>query len=175
MNREFNGQRSFVGYHLWGHKELDTTERLTHTSFKGRQLSLAYIYWMLFICQIFYFLISSYLSFWCVWVVLALFYKWDNWDLNRINNVLKFSQVEGGIAWVWNCVSLYSEKSQCLFKLLCCLWRKAGESWEKVGKAGEEEWRKERKREMEGKSRGREGLKDQFWTGLGVKAEFSFM
>ena len=24
-----NGQRSLVGYSLWGHKELDTTEQLT--------------------------------------------------------------------------------------------------------------------------------------------------
>ena len=28
---EFHGQRSLVGYSPWGHKELDTTERLTHT------------------------------------------------------------------------------------------------------------------------------------------------
>ena len=28
---EFHGQRSFTGYSLWGHKESDTTERLTHT------------------------------------------------------------------------------------------------------------------------------------------------
>ena len=26
---EFHGQRSLVGYSLWGHKELDVTERLT--------------------------------------------------------------------------------------------------------------------------------------------------
>ena len=26
-----HGQRSLEGYSLWGHKELDTTERLTHT------------------------------------------------------------------------------------------------------------------------------------------------
>ena len=25
---KFHGQRSLVGYRLWGHKELDTTERL---------------------------------------------------------------------------------------------------------------------------------------------------
>ena len=28
---EFHGQRSLVGYSPWGHKELDTTEWLTHT------------------------------------------------------------------------------------------------------------------------------------------------
>ena len=28
---EFHGQRSLVGYSLWGHKELDTTKQLTHT------------------------------------------------------------------------------------------------------------------------------------------------
>jgi len=28
---ESHGQRSLVGYSPWGHKELDTTERLTHT------------------------------------------------------------------------------------------------------------------------------------------------
>jgi len=28
---DFQGQRSLVGYSPWGSKELDTTERLTHT------------------------------------------------------------------------------------------------------------------------------------------------
>ena len=28
---EFHGQRSLVGYSPWNHKELDTTEELTHT------------------------------------------------------------------------------------------------------------------------------------------------
>ena len=28
---EFRGQRSLAGYSLWGHKESDITERLTHT------------------------------------------------------------------------------------------------------------------------------------------------
>ena len=28
---EFHGQRSLAGYSLWGHKESDITERLTHT------------------------------------------------------------------------------------------------------------------------------------------------
>ena len=28
---EFHGERSLVGYSSWGHKESDTTERLTHT------------------------------------------------------------------------------------------------------------------------------------------------
>ena len=32
LPREFQGQRSLAGYSPWGHKELDTTEWLTHTS-----------------------------------------------------------------------------------------------------------------------------------------------
>ena len=28
---EFHGQKSLVGYGLWGHKELNTSEQLTHT------------------------------------------------------------------------------------------------------------------------------------------------
>ena len=31
LPEEFHGQRSLVGYNLWGHKESDTTEQLTHT------------------------------------------------------------------------------------------------------------------------------------------------
>ena len=31
LPREFHGQRSLVGYSPQGHKELDPTERLTHT------------------------------------------------------------------------------------------------------------------------------------------------
>ena len=31
MPEEFHGQRSLLGYGPWGHKELDTTEQLTHT------------------------------------------------------------------------------------------------------------------------------------------------
>ena len=31
LHGEFHGQRSLVGYSSWGHKESDTTERLTHT------------------------------------------------------------------------------------------------------------------------------------------------
>ena len=31
LSGEFHGQRSLVGYSPWGHKELDTTEQLTHT------------------------------------------------------------------------------------------------------------------------------------------------
>ena len=37
---EFHGLRSLAGYSSWGHKELDMTERLTHThtlSLKGQQ------------------------------------------------------------------------------------------------------------------------------------------
>ena len=30
---ESHGQRSLAGYSLWGHKESDTAERLTHTSY----------------------------------------------------------------------------------------------------------------------------------------------
>jgi len=29
VSGEFHGQRSLMGYHLWGHKESDMTERLT--------------------------------------------------------------------------------------------------------------------------------------------------
>ena len=31
LPEEFHGQRSLLGYGPWGHKELDTTEQLTHT------------------------------------------------------------------------------------------------------------------------------------------------
>ena len=31
LPREFYGQRSLEGYSLWGHKQLDMTEQLTHT------------------------------------------------------------------------------------------------------------------------------------------------
>ena len=31
LSGEFHWQRSLVGYSLWGHKELDMTEQLTHT------------------------------------------------------------------------------------------------------------------------------------------------
>ena len=31
MPRESHGQRSTTGYSPWGHKELDTTERVIHT------------------------------------------------------------------------------------------------------------------------------------------------
>ena len=31
LSEEFHGQRSLAGYSPWGHKELDTTEGLTHT------------------------------------------------------------------------------------------------------------------------------------------------
>ena len=30
LPEEFHGQRSLVGYSPWGHKESDTTKRLTH-------------------------------------------------------------------------------------------------------------------------------------------------
>ena len=36
---ESHGQRSLAGYSPWGHKELDTTERLTHTCGKDGILS----------------------------------------------------------------------------------------------------------------------------------------
>ena len=31
LPEEFHGQRSLEDYSLWGHKESDTTEQLTHT------------------------------------------------------------------------------------------------------------------------------------------------
>ena len=31
---EFHGQRSLAGYSPWGHKELDTTEQLTHNEYE---------------------------------------------------------------------------------------------------------------------------------------------
>ena len=31
LPEEFHGQRNLAGYLPWGHKESDTTERLTHT------------------------------------------------------------------------------------------------------------------------------------------------
>ena len=34
LPREFRGQKSLVGYRLWGHKQSDTTEWLTHTLWK---------------------------------------------------------------------------------------------------------------------------------------------
>ena len=43
---EFHGQRSLVGYSLWGHKESDTTEHThthTHTHIR-RFISLSYDY-----------------------------------------------------------------------------------------------------------------------------------
>ena len=33
LPQEFHGQRSLAGYSLWGHKQLDTTERLTLSLF----------------------------------------------------------------------------------------------------------------------------------------------
>ena len=35
LPKEFHGQRSLVGYSPWGHKELDMTERLTHSEASG--------------------------------------------------------------------------------------------------------------------------------------------
>ena len=34
---ESHGQRSLAAYNPWGHKELDTTEQLTHTDDKRRE------------------------------------------------------------------------------------------------------------------------------------------
>ena len=31
LHRKFHGQRSLAGYNIWGHKESDMTEQLTHT------------------------------------------------------------------------------------------------------------------------------------------------
>ena len=38
---EFHGQRNLVGYSPWGHKELDTTERLTLEFLKSGQLYIS--------------------------------------------------------------------------------------------------------------------------------------
>ena len=38
LPREFHGQRSLLGYNPRGHKELDTTERLTHTQINAPRL-----------------------------------------------------------------------------------------------------------------------------------------
>ena len=40
---EFHGQRSLVGYILWGHKELDKTERLTLFTFSLKAIILMVI------------------------------------------------------------------------------------------------------------------------------------
>ena len=37
---EFNGQRSLAGYNPWGHKESDTTERLTLTCYGQPMLAI---------------------------------------------------------------------------------------------------------------------------------------
>ena len=39
LPRESHGQRSLVGYSPWGHKESDTTERLTHTHYGENDMS----------------------------------------------------------------------------------------------------------------------------------------
>ena len=41
---EFHGQKSLVGYSLWGRKELDTTKQLTQTqTWPGTVLRAAYV------------------------------------------------------------------------------------------------------------------------------------
>ena len=42
---EFRGQRSLVGYSPWGHKESDTTERLTQHSDLKEQHLLGLLRW----------------------------------------------------------------------------------------------------------------------------------
>ena len=37
--REFHGQRSLTGYSPWGHRESDTTKRLTLSLFRGTQVN----------------------------------------------------------------------------------------------------------------------------------------
>ena len=37
--REFHGQRSLTGYSPWGHREPDTTKRLTLSLFRGTQVN----------------------------------------------------------------------------------------------------------------------------------------
>ena len=41
---ESHGQRSLVGYSLWGDKELDTSERLTHTYTHTHTSNIYHIY-----------------------------------------------------------------------------------------------------------------------------------
>ena len=38
---EFLGQRSLEGYSPWGHKELDTTEQLTHNTAVGNSVAIS--------------------------------------------------------------------------------------------------------------------------------------
>ena len=45
-----HGQRSLMGYSLWGHKELDTTERLTLTEESGFSREAEPIEWNMNIC-----------------------------------------------------------------------------------------------------------------------------
>ena len=59
MSGEFHGQRSLVGYSPWGHKESDTSERLTppppcnDQSFSRHELTGAYLELCLFISKVF--------------------------------------------------------------------------------------------------------------------------
>ena len=41
MPGEFLGQRSLAGYSPWGHKELDTTEQLTHNTAVGNSVAIS--------------------------------------------------------------------------------------------------------------------------------------
>ena len=38
LSRKSHGQRSLVGYSPWGHKELDTTEQITHTHMRTHNI-----------------------------------------------------------------------------------------------------------------------------------------
>ena len=42
MPWEFHGQKSLMGYSLWGHKESDTTKQLTPSLFYFHGTSLTY-------------------------------------------------------------------------------------------------------------------------------------
>ena len=70
---KFRGQRSLVGYSLWGHKESDTTEWLTHTFKFFSHLSTGLRCWTSFTCPFRYihnfFTLLYVLGVWSWWVV----------------------------------------------------------------------------------------------------------
>ena len=79
---EFNGQRSLASYSLWGHKELDTTERLihmrtdTHTStYYVLIVSLPWLSHLILQC-------THYCS-------LSPICNWENWVLERLRDLPK--------------------------------------------------------------------------------------
>ena len=44
LENSMHGQRSLAGYSPWGHKESDTTERLTHTYLLNQKENVANIF-----------------------------------------------------------------------------------------------------------------------------------